>query len=88
MVFEITEVTYLENDKGIVVKTNGMCNNNKLYWNATINIGNMFSWKNNVLSANGIPYRNGFNYLEQKERSKGFLSEWEAEELAKETTNN
>ena len=72
--FQILDVIYLKDGRGIIVKTDGLYNNYKFCWNSTIN-SNGISWKNNILSIDGIPYKGGFNYLEEKKKSEELLSE-------------
>lgn len=72
--FQILDVIYLKDGRGIIVKTDGLYNNYKFCWNSTVN-SNGISWKNNILSIDGIPYKDGFNYLEEKKKSEELLSE-------------
>ena len=72
--FQILDVIYLKDGRGIIVKTDGLYNNYKFCWNSTVN-SNGISWKNNILSIDGIPYKGGFNYLEEKKKSEELLSE-------------
>lgn len=72
--FEILKVTYLHRGGGIKIKTNGIYNNDRLYWNIDIN-NDKFSWKNNNLSVYGIPYEDGINYLTRKDKQAIMMME-------------